>query len=440
MRLELVIDTQNAFGKFLTRCLKLRARLLDFLKADELNTRFGGPVFVFVLIAVSIFLASSWYQNNWGGLFDFHSELSHVVEREDYLAFYRAGELAIQGQAVEAYNPAIFNALFAEKNKDLLFLNPPHSILFFEPMAYFAYPIAKLVGMAVFFASFVGMTLLIRPSVGAWPYLFLLASPGAFYAFQLLQLSPLTTFLLLFAMLNSRVRPLLSGLALSVLTIKPQYGLLIPLFLAANQDWRSLVYAALSTVGLLVLSVGVHGWALWWAFLESIQSGAHSIQFSANHGMMSTVASSFGKWGASHEFKLFGQFAAFVVAGTVIWFSARRFSRTRSVAISLLAISLASPSFMYYDWLLFSAALLIVMKEVPTWPVSLQISAGLLWIAPTIYDVLYAKNILASLIFSSLVPLIAVMVLFQVLVLFLKNRPFQSGSKPGQELVLQTSG
>lgn len=436
----MVTDGQNVLGTILAQLLQLRARLLDFLKADELNTRFGGPVFVFVLIASSIFLASSWYQSNWGGLFDFHSDLSQVVEREDYLAFYRAGELAIQGRAVEAYDPAIFNAPFAEKNEDLLFLNPPHSLLFFEPAALFGYPVAKMIGMAVFFASFVGMMFLIRPSLGAWPYLFLLASPGAFYAFQLLQLSPLTTFLLLFAMLNSRERPVLSGLALSVLTIKPQYGLLIPLFLAANRDWRAFFYTALGTVGLLVLSVGVHGWDLWRTFLESMQSGAHSFQFAANHGMMSTVASSFGKWGASHEFKLFCQFAAIAVAGTVIWFSVRRFSRTRAVAVSLLAISLASPSFMFYDWLLYSAALLIIVKEVPKWPITLQMSAGLLWIAPTIYDVLYAKNILASLIFSSLVPLIAFIVLCQVLVLFLKNLQLQSPSKSDQQLVLQPSG
>ncbi|WP_299471210.1 glycosyltransferase family 87 protein [uncultured Roseibium sp.] len=420
----------NTISSACTGLLKVRARLLDLLRADDLNNRFGGPVFVFVLIAVSIFLGSSWYQNDWGGLFDFHSNLSDV-QREDFVAFYRAGEMALQGRAAEAYDPVLFSAPFSEKNENLLFLNPPHALLIFEPLALLSYPAAKLVGMTVFFASFFGMIYMIRPNLAAWPYLFMLLSPGAFYAFQLLQLSPLITFLLLFAMLHSRDKPFLSGMALALVTIKPQYGLLLPVFLFAARDWRTFFYATIGTIGLLALSVAIYGAGLWEAFLTSMQDGAHSIQFSANHGMMSTVGSSFGKWGVSPEMRLATQLLSIAFAAVVVWFAARRLPRIRAVAVSMLAVTLASPSFMYYDWLFYSIALLIVLKEVPRWPLTLQATAALLWISPTIHDVLSARDWLTSMIFSSLVPLIALVVLCQVWVLLSREARSRPGHSQG---------
>ncbi|MBG6177143.1 hypothetical protein IWQ55_004806 [Labrenzia sp. EL_208] len=439
MRLELVSDGHEAFAAGFARVLKLRARVLDLLKADDLNARFGGPFFAFMLIAVSVFLASSWVQTDFGGLFDFHADLS-LVQREDFVAFYRAGELALSGQAADAYDPAIFSERFSEKNENLLFLNPPHALLLFEPLAYFSYPVAKLIGMAVFSACFFGMIHLVRPGLAAWPYVFMLLSPGAYYAFQLLQLSPLITFLLLFAMLHSRDRPVLSGLALALVTIKPQYGLLIPVFLAANRDWRTIFYAALGTATLISLSVGVYGLGLWETFLASMRDGAHSFQFSANHGMMSTIGSSFGKWGASAEIRMATQVLSIVLAAFTVWFSVRLLPRQRAVAVSLFAIALAAPSFMFYDWLFYSVALILVVKEVPRWPLMLQASAALLWISPTVHDVLLTRDWLISMIFSSLVPLVAFIVLCQVLALFMKNKQPQSGFDPEDDFRLRASG
>ncbi|MET1415234.1 glycosyltransferase family 87 protein [Roseibium sp. HPY-6] len=428
----------NTISSVCSGLLKARANVLDLLKADDLNERFGGPVFVFVLIAVSIFLGSSWYQNDWGGLFDFHKNLSDV-QREDFVAFYRAGEMALQGRAAEAYDPVLFSEPFSEKNENLLFLNPPHALLFFEPLALFSYPAAKLIGMTVFFASFFGMIYMIRPNLAAWPYLFMLLSPGAFYAFQLLQLSPLMTFLLLFAMMNSRDKPFLSGMALALVTIKPQYGLLLPVFLVAMRDWRTFVYAAIGTIGLLALSVAIYGVGLWETFLTSMQSGAHSFQFSANHGMMSTVGSSFGKWGVSPEMRLGTQLMSIAFAAVVVWFAARRLSRMRAVAVSMLAVTLAAPSFMYYDWLFYSIALMIVLKEVPRWPLTLQATAALLWISPTIHDVLSARDWLTSMIYSSLVPLIAFIVLCQVWMLLSRETRQPSELGQGDEPYVRTA-
>lgn len=398
-----------------------RSWIASSLKTGDLSEKLGGPVFVFVLIFSCAFFVLSCFLGNWGDLFHFPIDTSQV-KREDFLAFYRAGELAHAGRAAEAYDPAIFGRGFSEDNKDLLFLNPPHALLFFEPLAVLSYPFAKLTGMAVLFASFVFMVKMVRMGLGAWPYIFMIASPGAMYAFQLLQLSPLTVALLLFVLLHSRDKPVLSGLALTLLTIKPQYGLLMPLFLILNRDWRCFFYASLGTVVILGLSVAVHGWGVWESFFSSIQHGAHALQFSANFGIMSTFASSMGKWGFSETGKMTAQLVAVGLGALVLIAGVRRLPRSRAVPVSLLAMGVAAPSFMFYDWLLFSVVLLLVAKEVPHWPLALQFSASVLWIAPALLGVIWAIDTSAAMLFSSLFPLISVLVLLQIFVLFLQDR------------------
>lgn len=386
-----------------------RDAYLRILKSDELNNRFGGPVFVFILLAASLFLLASWYADD-GGLFDF-AETVKLAQNEDFAAFYRAGELARQGMAVEAYDYATFIEGLSESNRFLLFLNPPHSLLFYEPLTLMSYPLAKAVFLAICGACLFMTVAMARANLGFWPYFFVIASSGVFYSFQLAQLAPVTTFLLVFALLYSRTRPILSGLALSLLTIKPQYGLLVPVFLIACRDWRAFAVAAAGSTALVLASIGVYGWSVWETFLSSLTGGVHSTQYQEAHNIMITVGNSLAKLGAATEVRVVAQLCALPLLAAVVWIAARHWQREGAVALSLLAMSLAAPSFMFYDWLIYSAALLLLLKIRPTWPVSLQIVAGLLWIAPVTHDAIYRYDQTVAFYFSSFIPLLTLAVL-----------------------------
>lgn len=386
-----------------------RDAYLRILKSDELNNRFGGPVFVFILLAASLFLLASWYADD-GGLFDF-AETVKLAQNEDFAAFYRAGELARQGMAVEAYDYATFIEGLSESNRFLLFLNPPHSLLFYEPLTLMSYPLAKAVFLAICGACLFMTVAMARANLGFWPYFFVIASSGVFYSFQLAQLAPVTTFLLVFALLYSRTRPILSGLALSLLTIKPQYGLLVPVFLIACRDWRAFAVAAAGSTALGLASIGVYGWSVWETFLSSLTGGVHSTQYQEAHNIMITVGNSLAKLGAATEVRVVAQLCALPLLAAVVWIAARHWQREGAVALSLLAMSLAAPSFMFYDWLIYSAALLLLLKIRPTWPVSLQIVAGLLWIAPVTHDAIYRYDQTVAFYFSSFIPLLTLAVL-----------------------------
>ena len=93
-----------------------------------------------------------------------------------------------------------------------------------------------------------------------------------------------------------------------------------------------------------------------------------------------------------------------------------------AVSISLLAMAIAAPSFLFYDWLIYSVALLLMAKVMPKWPISLQVTGGVLWIAPVIHDVIYQHNHSAAMYFSGLIPFVAVLVLILGVLCFRDER------------------
>ncbi|MEM5583630.1 glycosyltransferase family 87 protein [Roseibium sp. AS2] len=387
----------------------IRQFYLKMLQSDELNNRFGGPLFVAMLVATSLFLAATWIRSDIG-LLEF-GDSPAVAQHEDFAAFYRGGQMAAEGRAAEVYDYRRFVEGLSGDNQSLLFLNPPHALLFYELLAKTPYPAARglVLGLSVL-CLFLSVRL-IRLQAGFWPYVFVAFSAGTLYSLQLLQLSPITTFLLLFALLFSRQKPVLSGLALCVLTIKPQYGLLVPVYLLAMRDWRAFGVAACGTLVLVALSIGVYGVSVWQAFFASMTGGVHSIQFQISHNMMVTFGQSMGKIGAGADLKMIAQIICIVVSGVVVWVVARHWRREAAAPLSLLAMSVAAPSFLFYDWLMYAMALLLMLKLAPAWPLSLQALAGLLWIAPVVHDVLNVYDAGAAFYFSSLIPAIAVAVL-----------------------------
>jgi len=387
----------------------VRRFYLDALRSDDLNTRFGGPLFVFLLFSTSLFLFGSWI-NDDGGAFTF-AETFRLAEREDFAAFYRAGQMAGLGQAADAYDYFKFSEEFSKGNKFLFFLNPPHALLFFEPLSYLSYPAAKSVFMTLSLVCLMLSVYLIRLRLGFWPYLFVLLSAGTFYSFQLLQLAPITTFLLLFALLHSRRHPVLSGFALAVLTIKPQYGLLVPVFLIARRDWYAFAVAAFGSLILMLLSLVIYGLPVWQAFLGSLTSGVHSVQFQVLHNIMITAGNALGKFGAGTDTRMAMQLLTMVAMAGVVWLFARKWQREKAVAFSLMAMCVAAPSFIFYDWLSYAMALLLLLKVKHSWPLSLQAGAGFLWIAPVVHDIIYQYNESVAFYFSGSIWFLAVGVL-----------------------------
>jgi alpha-1,2-mannosyltransferase len=72
-------------------------------------------------------------------------------------------------------------------------------------------------------------------------------------------------------------RPILAGICIGLLAIKPQMGLLMPFALIASGQWRVVAAAATTVLSLIILSTIWLGTAIWTDYLRMIQMFGHFV-------------------------------------------------------------------------------------------------------------------------------------------------------------------
>jgi Glycosyltransferase family 87 len=155
-------------------------------------------------------------------------------------------------------------------------------------------------------------------------------------------------------------RPLLAGILFGLLVYKPQFGLMIPIALAAGARWRSFLAAA-ATVAILTLVTAVaFGPQIWQAFLVSTHfartvaleqggTGWHKIQSAFSWARM---------WGAPIPLAYALQGALIVALGAALvwlWRSAAPYA-LKAAALCLATI-LATPYTFDYDMMVLAPAI-----------------------------------------------------------------------------------
>jgi hypothetical protein len=197
----------------------------------------------------------------------------------------------------------------------------------------------------------------------------------------------LTAALIGLALVHLNVRPILSGVLFGFLAYKPQFGLLIPLALAAGGFWRAFAAAAATVIALAAVTTLVFGIDIWSAFLASThftrtvvlergETGWHKIQ---------SVFAWTRMWGGSIPLAYAMQGAAtLLVAASLgwLWRSAARFN-LKAAALVIGAI-IATPYSLDYDFVILAPALAFLTIEglqrgfLP-WE---KTAIALVWIAP----------------------------------------------------------
>lgn len=340
----------------------------------------GGAVFLVIVILTAVFVAF---------LFGLRAEkifsLPATIDsasREDLAAFWRAGRMAIEGMAASAYDAEAFRAGLPAPDKGLLWLNPPHFLLIVAPLGLLPFPAAK---GAIIAASIASLLLMVR-TINPRPvfYAAILLSPAAFASALVMQTGPMIALGLASALILSERRPILAGLILAVLTMKPQYGLFAPIFLAARGEWRAFVVASIGAATLAALSAALFGAEVWTAFFHAVSGGEIAAHGARLHRDMVTIHQTIGKLGGSESLRAIGQLAAMAIAGAGVFLAAKRWPRDAAIGFTLLASAFASPSLWVYDWPLVAAGLFMLARAGAPFPPALQLLAGALWIAPLI--------------------------------------------------------
>ena len=300
---------------------------------------------------------------------------------QDYWAFYAAATQSLKGAAAALYDKTYFQSLF-EDSHGLLWLYPPTTLLFLAPLGWLPYGIAKLIWMS---SSIAVMFVTARYLTGNNRFLSIIAilSPAFFSVMFTGQLSVLFAGLLAAGLFFARTRPILAGLCLGLLTVKPQFGFVAPLFLLLTGSWRAMAVAALTAIVMAAVSIGVFGLEPWRAFAASLGQGHAEFVQSYGHAGRITLADSLKIIGWHGAPALLCSLGLAALSGALLFAAQKAGASWREmVALALILSAAAAPYFWVYDWALIVFGVLLFASTRPVLSVPAQLVICALWFAP----------------------------------------------------------
>jgi hypothetical protein len=161
-------------------------------------------------------------------------------------------------------------------------------------------------------------------------------------------------------------RPALAGVLIGCLVYKPQFGLLLPLVLAASGRWRAFAAAAATVVVLTFAVTFAFGTDIWTAFrastiftrVEVLERGGTGWQ------KIQSVFSVVRMWGGGIPLAYAVQGTVTVaVAATLAWLWRRRSAYPLQAAALLIGTILATPYSLDYDLMLLAPAIAFLAAD-----------------------------------------------------------------------------
>lgn len=184
----------------------------------------------------------------------------------DFVSYWAAGGLALDGNPAGAYDLAAHRAAEAQgvaMRGNMPFPYPPPFLFVAAPFSPLPYALALLAWVAVTFACYLYCIRTLAPGAGwlaaAFPPVMTNAIIG--------QNGLFTCGILAAGLALLPKRPWLGGLVLGMLILKPQLGLALPLVLLAGREWRAFAGAAAGALGLLLAGALVFGIQPYFAWL-----------------------------------------------------------------------------------------------------------------------------------------------------------------------------
>jgi alpha-1,2-mannosyltransferase len=278
----------------------------------------------------------------------------------DFLTMWIGGHAAFTGGPAPWFDPAIYNSALREitGHPDLAYYfwaYPPHFLVFTWPFNFIPY----LPAYALW--CFGGLALYLWAArsggVSSKYMLFLAVAPGVAINVFFGQNGFLTAALLIGGLANLDRRPTFSGILFGILTIKPQFGLLLPVMLVLTGRWRVIAAAVATTVALVAATSIWFGADIWAEYVRKVWPQQHWL-LSYCGGLLVPMMSSVFVGGRilalplSVDWILQGIASASAFA-MVMWTFWRRRDPVLSLALFVTATFLFSPYMFNYDMVVF---------------------------------------------------------------------------------------
>ncbi len=318
-----------------------------------------------VVIGYLIFVAFTHVEGRAG------AERGETPLFTDYTPTYAASMLVREMSAEYLYDPksmtlagrraahAMYDDINDEQARRVGFapwMYPPTFILLIAPLAYLPYMLSWLAWLGVTALPYVAAVRRILPARLAWP--FAAAAPPVFFNVMYGQTGFLSAGLIGLGLALLARRPIAAGVLIGLASVKPHFGVLIPLAFIAGGQWRAFASAAATVFATIAASVLAFGDDPWFAFIGT--SLFHLDGFAAgafNFVPMTTVLSAAHMAGWSIDAAWTAQYAAAAaVAGLVAWawWRGRRHPETLGLQAAILCVAtpLALPMTYLYDLVL----------------------------------------------------------------------------------------
>jgi hypothetical protein len=204
----------------------------------------------------------------------FADEILLSLVNRDFANYWVAGHFVVAGESLDLFTQQTYFArlqeIFGPGYPIHNWGYPPHFLLLLWPLAYVSYKAGIVLFLLATFVLFAISAVVFRheyaPRSNALALLLAMVS----YSMMMIDTSQngfLTAALLLFGLATMQRRPMLAGLAFGLLTIKPQLGLLIPVLLLFDRNWRTIYWSILFTALLVAASAVFFGVESWHAYL-----------------------------------------------------------------------------------------------------------------------------------------------------------------------------
>ena len=285
----------------------------------------------------------------------------------DFIGFWSAARLAVTGRPEAAYDWATIQAVEHAAVPALPYLlnpfvSPPTLLLVLAPFGWLPYPLA----FAVFVAGTTALwALLVRRLLPRPAWIVAAATPAGLINVLIGQYAFLTAGLAGLALLRLDRRPMLAGMLIGLLCVKPHLAVLFPLALLAEARWQTIAAAAATAAVLTFASLAAFGWGTYAALFAHLPQVAQATTLGAHWRVIPTpfiFALSLRLPVAAAEAI---QAMAALGAAVCVWRAWRnREAPFEAKAATLVAGSLlCSPYLSYYDltWAALAIAFLAVL-------------------------------------------------------------------------------
>ncbi|HML08873.1 MAG TPA: glycosyltransferase family 87 protein [Xanthobacteraceae bacterium] len=334
--------------------LDMAAVLADVQNEDRSAIRLliGASAIFVVLTAIHYVWAISWVA-------PIPRDGTTLAVGRDFLNFWMYGRAAWMPDPGRFYDPQVYNGALAS----LLGAGYPGQNWSYPPSIMF---VAALFGRLPYSAALLLWTML-GLAIFVWVVwrragnrallTAMLLAPATVFCLMSGQSSLLTAAMLLTIFSCLDRRPLLAGVLIGLLTLKPQLGLLLPVMLAASGRWRVFLLAAATALVIAGATTAVFGPRVWSDFVLNgipVQNLVLADPERIATPFYPTIFMNIRGTGASYALAMTVQvcFSALAVAAVAFAFRFRKDADPRLLAALFFACSIAvAPYLLSYDTL-----------------------------------------------------------------------------------------